>query len=50
MDKKEVIGGAVLLATLFAILIGMALLQPETEQAQETAYELKGFPTLPVSQ
>lgn len=49
MEKKDILSGAALVGALVAILIGMALMQPEPEEAQETAYELKGFPSLPVS-
>jgi len=49
MEKKDILSGAVLVGALVAILIGMALMQPEQEKAQETAYELKGFPSLPVN-
>ena len=49
MAKKDIIGGALLLGALVAVLIGMALLQPEPDMPAETAYELKGFPSLPVS-
>lgn len=49
MEKKDILSGAVLVGALVAILIGMALMQPEPEEVQETAYELKGFPSLPVT-
>ncbi len=50
MEKKDILGGAVLLGVLLVVLVGMAWFQAEPRhEPVQTAYELKGFPSLPVS-
>ena len=49
MDKKDMAGSLLMLGLLGIIIFGMVKLQPEKPKVQETAYELKGFPSLPVS-
>jgi len=50
MEKKELFKGAALLGVLLIVLVGMAWFQASPQQEPvQTAYELKGFPSLPVS-
>lgn len=50
MDSKDIAGGLLMLGLLGGVIWGMAQFQPEQPKPQEAAYELKGFPALPVRQ